>query len=94
MDLCIIVALTWCSKSSWSAPRYQVRYGTGSETFSEDTEVLLRKRAALTGEVTATLRDIGHFEHEVARITGEVEEAGEGCPHSHYVLWGVVGAFH
>ncbi|WAR06421.1 HARB1-like protein [Mya arenaria] len=34
------------------------------------------KVAALTGEITTTLRDVGNFEHEVERITAEVTQTG------------------
>ncbi|WAR06599.1 hypothetical protein MAR_021968, partial [Mya arenaria] len=59
-------------KSKTSAPNYKVNYDVGGEQFENTKEALLERRAALTGEITTTLRDVGHFEHEVERITAEV----------------------
>lgn len=55
-----------------------MNYGVGGEQFEETKCALLERRAALSGEVTTTLRDVGHFEHEVERITAEVTETGIG----------------
>ncbi|XP_052804766.1 HAUS augmin-like complex subunit 5 isoform X3 [Mya arenaria] len=61
-------------KSKTSAPSYKVNYDVGGEQFEDTKQALLERRAALTGEITTTLRDVGHFEHEVERITAEVAE--------------------
>ncbi|XP_052271352.1 probable ubiquitin carboxyl-terminal hydrolase FAF-X [Dreissena polymorpha] len=61
-------------KNKSSSPQYRVNYGVGGEQFEETKCALLERRAALSGEVTTTLRDVGHFEHEVERITAEVTE--------------------
>ncbi|XP_052803664.1 uncharacterized protein LOC128233849 isoform X1 [Mya arenaria] len=63
-------------KSKTSAPSYKVNYDVGGEQFENTKQALLERRAALTGEITTTLRDVGHFEHEVERITAEVAATG------------------
>ncbi|WAR06212.1 hypothetical protein MAR_021581 [Mya arenaria] len=61
-------------KSKTSVPSYKVNYDVGGKQFEDSKQALLERRAALTGEITTTLRDVGHFEHEVERITAEVAE--------------------
>ncbi|WAR05818.1 hypothetical protein MAR_021187 [Mya arenaria] len=56
---------------------YKVNYNVGGEQFEDTKQALLEQRAALTGEITTTSRDVGHFEHEVERMTAEVTQTSE-----------------
>ncbi|XP_053388377.1 uncharacterized protein LOC128551513, partial [Mercenaria mercenaria] len=61
-------------KSKTSRQSYRVKYGESGEQFEQTKHDLLDRRAALSGEITTTLRDIGHLEHEVERITTDISE--------------------
>ncbi|XP_052804227.1 uncharacterized protein LOC128234194 isoform X3 [Mya arenaria] len=74
-------------KSKTSAPNYKVNYDVGGEQFENTKEALLERRAALTGEITTTLRDVGHFEHEVERITAEVAATGSSMMVKKSGIW-------
>ncbi|XP_052806551.1 uncharacterized protein LOC128235797 [Mya arenaria] len=60
-----------------SLQSYKVNDDVGAEQFEDTKQALLEQRAVLTREITITLRDVGHFEHEVERITSEVTQTGK-----------------
>lgn len=53
-----------------------MKYGESGKQFEQTKHDLLDRRAALSGEITTTLKDIGHLEHEVERITTDISETG------------------
>lgn len=55
---------------------YKVQYGENEGRFEDTKCDLLSKRAAISGEITTNLRDIGHLEYEIERITKEIAETG------------------
>lgn len=53
-----------------------MKYGADGKQYEESKCALLDRRAALKGEITTVLRDIGLLEREVDRITAEIAETG------------------
>ena len=53
-----------------------MKYEAGGKQFEETKCTLLDRRAALSREVTTVLRDIGHLEHEVEKISGDISQTG------------------
>ncbi|XP_060563500.1 HAUS augmin-like complex subunit 5 [Ruditapes philippinarum] len=65
-------------KAKTSSQSYRVKYGEKESQYEQTKHDLLAKRASLSGEITTTLRDIGHLEHEIDRITTDISETGTG----------------
>jgi hypothetical protein len=65
-------------KAKTSSQSYRVKYGEKENQYEQTKHDLLAKRASLSGEITTTLRDIGHLEHEIDRITTDISETGTG----------------
>ena len=69
-------SLTNVSKRSVHPVKYKVKYSS-EEKFGEEKNKLLEKRSNLTGEITSVLRDIGHLETELDRLTHDIAETGQ-----------------
>ena len=63
------------SKRNAHPTKYKVRYNS-EEKFGEEKNKLLEERSELTGEITSVLRDIGHLETELDRLSHDLSETG------------------
>ena len=63
------------SKRNAHPTKYKVRYNS-EEKFGEEKNKLLEERSELTGEITSVLRDIGHLETELDRLSHDLAETG------------------
>ncbi|KAL4229160.1 spindle assembly [Mactra antiquata] len=61
-------------KRKTSQQPYTVNYGESKDQYDDTKSSLISKKSSLLGEITTTLRDIGHLEYEVERITKEISE--------------------
>ena len=55
---------------------YKVKYKS-DDKLDERRQNLLDKRAQLTGEVTAALKDISHLENDLGRLEQEILDTGQ-----------------
>lgn len=55
---------------------YRVKY-KADEKLNEQKQNLLDRRAQLTGEVTAALKDISHLENDLSRLEQEILDTGQ-----------------
>ena len=70
------ISLTLTSKQSSKPTKYKVKYSSDDQ-YGDEKAKLLEERSNLTMEITSVLRDIGHLETEVDRLTHDIADTGE-----------------
>ena len=68
-------SLTLSRKQSSKLTKYKVKYNS-DEQYGDEKAKLLEERSSLTTEITGVLRDIGHLETEVNRLSHDIGETG------------------
>ena len=83
------------SKRNAHHTKYKVRYNS-EEKFGEEKNKLLEERSELTGEITSVLRDIGHLETELDRLSHDLAETGllSDQDFSYPKLWSNLSILH